>query len=190
MSDDFYARKISHFFRILDVNGDGLLDKDDLLASPRALAAREGFSLNSAETRRAVDAFHGFYTPLLRDADTNHDGVISPDEFVAHWREVMAQARRADPAEMLAVDFYHGCANNLFDLLDKDDNGYIEYDEYDHYLDSFNGDIDLDRRAAFDGFDKDGSGRISRAEFNRALQEFFLDDDERAAGNHFFGELP
>ena len=54
-----------------------------------------------------------------------------------------------------------------FDHFDRDDNGHIDFSEFNELLDSMNSDIDdMARRLGFDVIDTDGNGSVEFDEFS------------------------
>ncbi len=78
----------------------------------------------------------------FRQADTNHDGRLDPDEVAA------ANARRIKLDESTAMP-----------LIDWNQDGYVDFDEFSAGV-----------RSQFEALDLDGDGEVTPDEFRRAPQ--------------------
>lgn len=100
---------------MLDQTGDGHLDWPDLAAMARELSTR--LDLDEPEETRLYDAFAAWWRELQGALDTDGDGRVSADEYVA------AVPSLAGPALIRVAEV-------LFDATDKDGSGSIDADEY------------------------------------------------------------
>ena len=74
----------------------------------------------------------------------------------------------------------------LFDVLDRNSNGYLSFDEYKAMMSVYDFD-EKSARAAFDLLDKDKKGKLSKMEFAAADVKFWcLPDDGEVDG--LFGD--
>ncbi len=153
------------FARSLDQNGDGTLNWIDLASAARLLSAR--LNLSGEEENALYEGFHGWWRDLRTRFDTNGDGTLTREEYLASASEPGEALRTAMDAVAAAVD--------------QDDDGYIELSEYEFLLGP--GQQAL-AAAQFHRLDHDGDGLLTRAEFATGLGEFFLG---RAA--HGIGEV-
>lgn len=186
---NFYEKKINHYFRIYDMNGDGVLSEEDILSKVRSFSKIEGFGPESAEAKHALEMYHGFYGPIFQEADINNDGNITREELQAYWKKILEMVQKDDPSVKPVMHFFHGAIDSIFDMLDVDNSDVIEFDEYDRYINSFNAKMEFDREAVFSAMDTDGNGRLSREEIHQMMEEYFLMVDENAVGNNFYGPL-
>src|ERR1700754_972976 len=106
-------------FRILDTDGNGYLDETafDQLAA-KALAAM-GEPRESAKGQALLNGHRRFWAGLCTALDADGDGRISLEEYLA---------RLGDPgeAERTVTDY----ATSLAALVDRDDDGYVERDDF------------------------------------------------------------
>ncbi|MFE9814046.1 oxygenase MpaB family protein [Streptomyces sp. NPDC005773] len=134
------------FTEVLDQTGDGALDWPDLAAMARELCSR--LDLDEPEETRLYDAFAAWWRELQAALDSDGDGRVSEDEYVA------AAPSLAGPA-LIRV------AETLFDAADADGDQSIDAEEY---------------RALFRrGFGRsvlDAEGRYSRSAFVRDFLSF------------------
>lgn len=114
--------------------------------------------------------------------DWNNDGVLSGDEI---------RAGAAPPSGSLEADDYNMTATDRFSYLDVNNNGYVDRNEWDGSLNTFN-DLDTNndnrltraelnrgRRANFASLDANGDGRISLGEWGWSHRSFDEMDSNR-----------
>jgi len=131
-------------FRELDINGDGMLEKEELT---------QGFikgGKNKQEAEKLV-------SDMLKVLDINQDGKVNYSEFLtANLRKT-----RATNEDSL---------KGAFDMIDKDRNGRISVDELAHVLGDENSE---EIKAVMKEMDKDENGWISFDEFKDVMLKIY-----------------
>jgi|SRR5215469_10807585 len=175
------ARNIDAAFATFDLDADGFLTSDDLMALG-ALACQQLRITGSPQAAAILDSHASWWEQLRTDCDADGDGRISRAEF--------AKAMISGGGDPQA--YYHQQLANLQSLiaqaLDADGDGFIEQAEY---LAAFDGTPVPDRQAAlatFERLDADQDGRISREEYTTAAAQFFLSNDPADPGTSFAGQ--
>ncbi|MFI2071878.1 EF-hand domain-containing protein [Streptomyces mirabilis] len=79
--------------------------------------------------------------------------------------------------------------NCFFDLVDLNGDGKIDQAEFQQMFDSVVGVLGEDCAAVFAALDPDCSVALDRAEFHKAVTEFFYGNDPNAPANHLFGRV-
>ncbi|MEU9060074.1 oxygenase MpaB family protein [Streptomyces sp. NPDC048430] len=134
------------FSEVLDQTGDGILDWPDLAAMARELCSR--LDLDEPEETRLYDAFAAWWRELQAALDSDGDGRVSEEEYVA------AVPSLAGPALIRVAEV-------LFDVTDADGDQFVDAEEY---------------RALFRrGFGRtvvNADGRYSRSAFVRDFLSF------------------
>jgi Ca2+-binding EF-hand superfamily protein len=177
----FQQRKLERMFELLDLNGDGLVDRADFVQRVEAFARLRGWGQGSPELERNLAFALEEWENLRETADTDEDGGVTREEFL-RYGDVFLDDRDAVRA------YARGDVQLLFDAMDTDGDGRIARDEYRAYLEVHG----VDAAGAdlfFDHADLDENGRISRREMAHAVEEFLLSQDPDAAGNFLFGPL-
>ena len=129
--------KLLGVFREMDVDGDGVIEKDELIKAFNSHS-------NSVLTEQEVEK-------VLELVDTNGSGQIDFTEFLvaASNEEKMLEEQRLE---------------NAFNYLDSDHSGYITIEEVKAFLDGSEETGD-EIKKIFDEVDVNGDGEISKKEF-------------------------
>ncbi|GGZ93449.1 methylglyoxal synthase [Streptomyces subrutilus] len=166
MSSEAWLPRITAIFRAYDLDRDGQLGREDLIA----YAARVAEKLTVADdTRRRTalyDAYAELWTQLAAVSDTDRGGRISEQEFIA------ATARGAFDADPHFRESTLRAVDCLADALDRDGDGTIDAAEYERIFGATGLDGDTSG-LAFETVDADGDGRITRAEFRAAAVQLY-----------------
>ena len=173
--------KLDRAFRHLDVNGNGYLEHDDIVALVARLVA--GFRVSpSGEKGRAVAAgFEEFWRSVIIAVDEDGDGRISPQE----WTEGMVDAF-AEPAD--GFDRYlRPAVEAVMNLADTDGDGRINLAEFTMLQKAFGSRTTM-AKDAFEHLDADGDGSISVPELIEAAREYYTGRGA-SAGDWLFGPL-
>lgn len=103
------------FVNVLDQTGDGTVSWPDLASLAREVASR--LDLDADRETEVYDAFHAWWLELSAALDTDGDGVVTLQEYVA------GSANLPAPALLRLADV-------LFEVTDTDDSGTISAQEY------------------------------------------------------------
>jgi Ca2+-binding EF-hand superfamily protein len=179
MTNSLQDRKLARAFEFLDVDGDGVVAHDDLMALGTRLLGNFGEEPTSPKAQHLAVTFERFWKTLVSELDADHDGRISPDEYRAcidaayiegpHFEQMFRPG-----IEAVAV------------LCDTDGDGRIGPDEFRLVHEAFGIDPS-ETEAAFRQLDTDGDGTLTVTEFVHAASEFYVGNNPGAAGNSFFG---
>ena len=166
-----WVKRMDELFNTLDVNKNGYLSREDWLISVDKLA-------KVVPDRPAEIAKHRAVTLEFTDAIGLTQGVQADKkkfrELAAAWQ--LAETGRRDKGEMTMSEKVN---NAHFDVLDKNHDGYVTWDEYKVMIEAA-GLGEEEARGAFNLLDKDKSGKIDRKEYTDACIKFWctLDDAE------------
>ncbi|WP_370416558.1 EF-hand domain-containing protein [Streptomyces fradiae] len=175
MSSDVQERKLQRHFELLDMDHNGFIEQQDLVA----FAERITESAGAMGTPQA-QAFHSeaerVWQALRKALDTDGDQRISRDEFIsaADINQVMNEAVKLGRLS--------------FDVVDRDGDGRISQAEWTR-MDQSIGIPQKDSMAGFEHLDRDGDGYISRDEYQRGVEEFYRSDNPSAGGNWALGKF-
>lgn len=147
----------------MDAAGDGTVDRDDFLRAPHRLMAGLGIPEDSDKGKALLAANETQWQFLLSLGDADGDGSLSEGEYVA--ARASPAFRSKDPPGKGEV------CRTLFDLLDRDEGGSLDQDEFLRAADF----LDMSAEEAgtyFAELDADGSGRVDPKEFLKAVKRF------------------
>ena len=160
-------QKLADRFNQLDADRDGLIDRTDLHWRAERLGD-ELVPVDRPDARQLiVDGYEQLWQ-LLSQADTDHDGKVSRDEFT----EALDTGVLANP------DSFHSCVANiatgLFLALDTDADDRLSFDELNRMAGIYG--VPLRDVEAFflqaDGVERD----MDRETFLRAVEDYYYSD--------------
>lgn len=179
---DFVTAKIIKGFDHLDRDGDGVLSEADHRLMGQSVARGLGYGAGSAEEQAVVATYLQIWRELHLPMDTDGDGRISREEFVASTSSLIGDRERSDV-------FLGGLADRIMDVADRDGDGEIGVEAYTAFVRGHAPDLSQEAvHEAFGHLDRDGDGRITRAELRNAVIEYFTSADPAAPGNWYFGD--
>lgn len=180
---DLRHQKMKKLFAYWDTDQNQYIEREDWLRilDRRAKLYEWSDAFYQAERAKAENAF----AALLVFADTDEDGRVSWDEFVAYFEKMFPASESVSvealpPMVQISVIRY-------VNEMDVNQDGLIEAEDYVRwFVDVVNG-AEETGRDAFARIDRDGNGRLSTAELQQAVADFYLSADADAPGNWLFG---
>ncbi|WP_431046830.1 EF-hand domain-containing protein [Streptomyces sp. P1-3] len=148
----------AHIFTMLDVDGDGVISRQEYLARPERAAAALGREGGDPLVSAARTAHERVYASM----DANGDGKVTFAEY-ATW----AGAETFD-------DVCRHALGSLFDLADTDADGTLGRAEFTR-LRAVLGNPTENAEKAFDALDTDGDGHIDRDEYLASIRAYVTD---------------
>lgn len=176
--------KLTKKFELLDVDGNGTVERADIERVIDGLAEMRGWAKESAERAELKERHAKLWHTLATFCDTNDDGKVALDE----WLSYHAEAIRADQEELRSLEGYESTLQALsdffFDLLDADGDGMVGARDYAQFCEV----LGVEEGAASMGrLDRNNDGKLSRSEMTSLIIEFYQSSDPTAPGNWFFG---
>ena len=181
MTTELLERKLELAYAQLDIDGNGYVERDDVVGLGARLLVGFGESPTSVKGRSIIDRFDALWTTLAERLDVDRDGRILPEEY----RQAMTAAFVDGP------DFervFRPAAEAVVQLSDVDDDGVVTAEEFQIVQRAFGTSPDA-AATAFGKLDTDGSGTLTVDELIDATRVFFTGDDPDAVGNWLFGPL-
>ncbi len=175
--------KLTKKFELLDVDGNGTVERADIERVIDGLADQRGWSATSQERADLKERHGKLWHALVTFCDANDDGKVALDEWLAYH----AEAIKADE-ELTTLAGYESTLQALgdffFDLLDADGDGMVGAQDYAQFCEV----LGVEEGAASMGrLDRNNDGKLSRSEMTSLIIEFYQSSDPRAPGNWFFG---
>ncbi|MFD3513083.1 EF-hand domain-containing protein [Streptomyces sp. NPDC058657] len=158
-------------FDMLDVNGNGRLEREDFrLLADRVIASQEE-PVDSAKAQQARSAHEQYWRGLLAHADTNGDGVVSFEEYKAAVRDSGA-----------LDGFIRPYARAMVNLCDRDDDGRVERADYLAYMAAVG--FAPDRaESMFQQLDRAGDGSVSTDAWAEVICRYYGSPTEDAVAD-------
>ncbi|GGT43528.1 EF-hand domain-containing protein [Nonomuraea spiralis] len=174
-------RKYRQWFRGADVDGDGVITRQDvLLMAERYIVARD--ASQSPTAQRLTQELDAFWTHVIAPMDQDGDGKVDLREMTEGFQRALTDPALYPQQIQLVADCY-------FDLIDLDGNDKIDQEEFQQIF-GLAGNLPVEHcGAVFTALDLDGSGVLDRTEFHQALAEYFYGNDPDAPANHLFGKV-
>jgi Ca2+-binding EF-hand superfamily protein len=182
MATDLQVLKIDRSFTYVDVDGNGLITRDDLHGLGARLLAGFGVSPAGTPGRRVADSFDSLWDTIASAADLNRDSRITPEEYRSSLIASFIDGDRFEPIFRPAIDA-------VLAVADTDGDGLIQRQEFQLIHEAF-GRSEQDSEQAFAALDLDGDGALSRGELLHAVRDYYTSANPSAIGNLFFGSLP
>ncbi|XP_049876442.1 calexcitin-2-like [Pectinophora gossypiella] len=179
MVSDFRKKKYMHVFnKFFDTNKDGTVDKKDFSEANANLAKLRGYAPGDVTYELMKELLTNLWDGLVKQADTDGDGVINAEEWVKLWDEYAKNPSAAAEWQQL----YCKC---VFQLEDASNDGAIDANEYANVYESFG----LDKNQSLEAFKKMAKGKdtINWEEFQELWKQYFASDNPDDAGNFIFG---
>ncbi|WHT22173.1 EF-hand domain-containing protein [Crossiella sp. CA-258035] len=167
-------------FDALDITKDGIITAEDFDALATQMADRLAPGAAAHRRENILAAFRDWWAQIERDADSDGDGQVSREEFIAATERGLAE--NPDYLE----EAYLKAAESVFEAIDRDGDGQVDRGEYIELYRSADVADDI-AGAAFDRIDQNGDGVIDYAEFVAALRELFTSSDPDAPGTGLLG---
>ncbi|MGA4844956.1 EF-hand domain-containing protein [Streptomyces sp. G5(2025)] len=145
-------------FRMLDVDGDGVISREEYLARPERAAERLGRDASDPLVAVARSSHERVFSSM----DADGDGKVAFGEYAA-W----AGAQTFD-------EVCRDALGSLFDLADTDADGMLDRVEFARLREVLGNRAD-NAAEAFDALDTDGDGRIDRDAYLSAIRAFVSD---------------
>ena len=168
-------------FAVIDIDGDGVWQRQDYQRLTRRLCEAFGHAADSAAGQAVAAGQLALFDALLLHMDADGDQQITRDEFTA----ALGRAIQDRPGFDTAV---RAAARTLVQVADQDGNGALDTGEYARLAAVYGARADEAARA-FGRLDQDRNGVLDSAELALAISQFFTSRDPGAYGNLAFGHL-
>ncbi|MEU4746565.1 EF-hand domain-containing protein, partial [Actinosynnema sp. NPDC023658] len=160
MSHELLDRKLTVAFGQMDLDGDGYIEKADVIALGMNTVAHFGIDPTSAQGQAVNRAFEGIWTALAEHFDTDGDGRISPDEYRAGFVASFGDQTGYD-------SFFQPAVDAIISLGGSEQPDTLNLSEW-RTIQAAYGTSQQEADEVFRLLDTDGSGLITRAELGVA----------------------
>jgi len=160
---------------MLDVNGDGLITKDDISVRANKIAKLRHISKSSAHYEEIIGADRDHYAQVMSTFGKHVDGNITREEY----HEFLGR-------NLTNVYFTIFTAIDTFRVCDTNRDDKVGWEEYKAYGDEFGYKMD---RGIFDELDSDKDGFLTVEDLKAAMQIYFRDTEANDPANHMLGKI-
>jgi Ca2+-binding EF-hand superfamily protein len=186
MLGDLQRRKASHYFSLIDEDGNGLVEANDF--ERRADRMADARDVSDPDARAALrKRVMNWWEHLCALADLDDDDRVTREEWQTYWEALDASVDTDENASNETLQSLERAARGTFQAMKTSDADHVTEDEYTAWLAAWG--IEA-QASAFDRLDRDGTGVLSEDDLVKAVKEFYLSNDPDAPGNVLYGELP
>lgn len=181
MLSEFQIEKLIRFFKILDFDGNGVIEKDDFTAIAENLSVLWGFDEDDDEYADILSKYASGWERFNQFVKDNN-GIADRGNWVKFASSVIENTD-TETFKGYVESFVGG----IFANFDVDHDGVISLDEFVDIFVAHRIEIKYSAKA-FTKIDENHDDHISRDEFNHAVATFFLSNDPSEPGNLLFGK--
>lgn len=178
---ELQQRKLNRRFDLLDADGNGYVERADCEAIARDLCATYDPDMRTAAGHKVYSAYLNLWEQVMVPMDTNGDGKISREEFMAS-----AGQRTKTPEEYGRS--IRPIIGAVTELCDRDGDGALNAEEFTAWQVACGVSAEH-AKLIFSTLDRDGDGTLTVDELVTAFQEFWCSEDPNAPGNNLFGRV-
>lgn len=179
MLSDLQRDKLTRYFRVYDVNDDERIGPADFLRVVENVRILHGLKDGSPAHVAIRNGYLNRWESMRTSADTDADGGVDLDEWLAYWREVVEDDERYEEEVGSHID-------RILQIFDTDEDGILGVDEFCDFYGVYGLSTSL-ARDVFAGLDANSDGTVSREELRDMADQFYRGDDPEAPGNLLFG---
>ncbi len=185
MISDLQRRKASHYFSLLDEDGNGLVDESDFQRRAERLA--DAHDLTDPEARANLRRHVlSWWDHLCASADLDDNEYLTREEWATYWDALQASVDRDDNIRTRTLESIERAARGTFRAMNTSDADHVTEEEYRTWLDAWGADT---TRTTFQRLDRNNTGVLTEDDLIAAVKEFYLSDDPEAPGNVLYGPL-
>lgn len=165
------AHALAVRFEHWDRDHNGHLEWRDLEQAVARLGDAFGRPADAPERHALLESCRRFWQVLIRHADSDHDGRISQEEYVAAFGDGVM----SDPIVFDGV--FRSLLANVVRLADVRGNGRLDQEEYTRLMGNWYNAGEADAAALFRRLDADGDGTLTAEELVRSASSTFVENE-------------
>jgi len=180
MITDLQRNKLSHYYKLLDFNGDGVLERKDFISIGENLATLWALSEDSDEYDQLIAKCSKLWSGFKSFAGEYSDHA-SLDEWLIFCDNNIVNG--SDELYDLHVESF---VTDILEIFDENEDGFLSVDEFTDLFMAYRIDIKYSAKA-FTKLDLNNDEQLSHDELRKAFKQFFKSSDPNAPGNWIFG---
>lgn len=181
---EFQKKKaINLFENIYDTNRDGVVEKVDFDEALEKIGKVHHWGKNDGAYKEAQATLLKIWDSLRALADVNNDGMIQKEEWCKMWGNCIDDVAAGKGFPAWQQDYMEF----MFYANDTSGDGFIDEEEYAQVFQLFgftNDEVKICFAKISEGC---ANNMLSKDDFQKLWQEYFIADDESAKGNFLFG---
>ncbi|GAA3144766.1 MULTISPECIES: EF-hand domain-containing protein [Nonomuraea] len=181
MAIDLLNHKLDRAFDHIDANGNGVVEREDLLGLGARILVGFGESPTSVTGARLVESFDRIWFTLSDALERDGDSGVARPDFLKGMTAAFVTGEHYDPV-------FRPATVAVAELCDGDRDGEVAMGEFRTLLSAFGVAYD-DVDQAFDRLDREARGLLTVEELVLAAADYYRSDDPNATGNWLFGPL-
>ncbi|TQN30297.1 Ca2+-binding EF-hand superfamily protein [Haloactinospora alba] len=159
---DSRQQKIESDFKVLDSNGNGYIEANDVHRVFSSLLDEFGYESNSPKAQELDSNLEDLWSTIKSSVDSDGDGKVSKDEYITFWMN-------ADESEIRS--YTDAITNALFDMADTSGDGSISEQEFAKFAKAQG--LKGDSHSVFQELDTNGNGSLSKQEFADLVSDIY-----------------
>lgn len=181
MLSDLHEQKATHYFHLIDEDGNGIVEVSDFALRAQRLAATHNVTADGRR-EKLRDQVMTWWDHICTISDFDGDARVTLPEWKAYWRSIQRGVERGDNT----LQTLNRAARNTLHAVDRDGNERVTPQEYAAWLKAWGAD---GYEVAFRHLDRGGKGFLTEEDLVVAIHEFYLSDEPDAPGNALYGPL-
>lgn len=181
MVNEVLEQKWNHFFRLIDVNKDGVWSIEDATDLSLRVARVWGIESNGRLFERIEKSFLArFKSVVSKIKDREKGTAITKNEWLNFCENFLMEDRHT-LSEFISIE-----SDFIIELFDIDENGCLDQNEFIAFLDCF----DIEENEAVQCFrilDQKSNGHLRKDEIKTAMVKFFSNGIAKERSNFIFG---
>lgn len=172
-------RKLTRYFNILDQNMNGILEESDFREIVENLTTLRGYKKGSEAYQYVENSIMMIWENARAIGQAKNPDFLTLEEWLHHEDVILSD-------EEIKEGYMRKITRDVFDLVDANGDGVIQFQEYADILKAFRVEDGI-AEFSFEKMCPIQDAGISRDEFVSIVEEFHLSQDPASGGNYLFG---
>jgi len=181
MLTDLQKQKMTHYFKVLDFDNNGVIEKDDFQAIGENLNILWGYKQGSTNYDEIMGKFGTSWDTFREKVDY----VDINNATLSEWLQ-FADENLINGSDEFFQSYVTELTKDIFNHFDNNGDGFISLDEYIDLFMAYRIEIRYSAKS-YNKLDLNSDDMLSREEMISAVEEFFKSDDKDAPGNWLYG---
>lgn len=181
MLSPFQKEKLTHYFRILDYDNNGTIEREDFTGIGENLCIIWGIKEGTEDYTRYMSLFESSWTDFRKAVNKE----ASEHATLEEWLD-FADQHLVNGSDAFFDKYVKQTTREIFKCFDVNDDSYIALDEYIDLFMAYHIPVRYSAKS-YTKLDLNQDDLLSLSELLSAVDEFFRSDDKDAPGNWLFG---